>query len=83
MAKSWQLQEAKNRLSEVVNEAVERGPQMITRNGVETVVVLSLADFKKLKRRDESLVDFLRGSPLKGADMDLDRLRGLPREVDL
>lgn len=83
MAKSWQLQEAKNRLSEVVNEAVERGPQIITRNGVETAVVLSLADFRKLHRRDQSLVDFLSDSPLNGADLDLERSRDLPREVDL
>ena len=83
MGRSWQLQEAKNRLSEVVNEAIERGPQIITRNGVETVVVLSVADFKKLRRRDKSLVDFLSDSPLKGTDLDLERSRELPREIDL
>ena len=83
MAKSWQLQEAKNRFSEVVNEAVERGPQIVTRNGVETVVILSVADFRRLRRRESSLVEFFMESPLKGADLDLERLRDLPREIDL
>ncbi|HVR27992.1 MAG TPA: type II toxin-antitoxin system Phd/YefM family antitoxin [Thermoanaerobaculia bacterium] len=83
MAKSWQLQEAKNRFSEVVNEAVERGPQIITRNGVETVVILSLADFRKLRQRTSTLVEFLMDSPLKGAGLDVERLRDLPREIDL
>jgi prevent-host-death family protein len=83
MAKSWQLQDAKNRFSEVVKEAVERGPQIITRNGVETVVILSLEDFRKLRRRESSLADFLMESPLKGAGLHLERVRDLPREVDL
>jgi len=37
----WPLQDAKNKFSEVVNNAVHRGPQIITRRGVQTVVVLS------------------------------------------
>jgi prevent-host-death family protein len=40
MARTWQLQEAKNRFSEVVEEALKEGPQVITRRGVETAVVL-------------------------------------------
>ena len=83
MTKSWQLQEAKNRFSEVVNEAVERGPQIITRNGVETVVILSLADFRKLRRRTSTLAEFLMDSPLKATKLDLERRRDLPREIDL
>ena len=43
MSRSWQLQEAKNRLSEVVDEALKEGPQVITRRGVETAIVLSSA----------------------------------------
>ena len=83
MARSWQLQEAKNRLSELVKQALERGPQIITRNGVETVVVVPVDEFRRLRQRQRSLVDFLNESPLKGADLELERLRDLPREVDL
>jgi len=39
MARVWQLQEAKNKFSEVVDEALKHGPQVITKRGVETVIV--------------------------------------------
>jgi prevent-host-death family protein len=83
VARTWQLQQAKNRLSEVVQQAIEQGPQIITRNGVETAVVLSFDEFKKLRRPEGSLADFLAESPLRGAKLDLERRRDLPREVDL
>lgn len=83
MATSWQLQEAKNRLSELINQALRKGPQIITRNGIETAVVLSVADFQKLHHRQRSLVQFLSDSPLRGAELDLERRRDLPREIDL
>jgi len=41
MARKWQLQEAKNRLSEVVDLALEEGPQTVTRHGKEVVVVVA------------------------------------------
>jgi prevent-host-death family protein len=37
----WQLQEAKNRFSQVVERALKQGPQIITRHGIEAVIVLS------------------------------------------
>jgi len=37
----WQIQEAKNKLSEVIDRALDQGPQIITRRGVEAVIVLS------------------------------------------
>jgi antitoxin Phd len=73
MSHIWQLQEAKNRFSEVVDEAIERGPQMITRRGVETVVLLSVADYRKMVRGAQSITQFFRNSPLVGEDLDLSR----------
>ncbi len=78
---TWQLQHAKNRLSEVVDRAVQDGPQVITRRGVETVVVVAVSDYRKLARPKQSLVDFLRASPL--ADLDLERDPDPGREVEL
>ena len=46
---SWQLQHAKAKLSEVIDTAEKKGPQMITRRGVETAVVVSLDEWRKLK----------------------------------
>jgi len=83
MSDQWQLQEAKNRFSEVVDNAIRKGPQMVTRRGVEAVVVISASDFKKIKRGGDDLVDFFRKSPLRGARLDLTRLKDYPRGVDL
>lgn len=83
MKRVWQLQEAKNRLSAVVNEATHHGPQIITRHGVETVVVLAMEEYKQLVAPKTSLVDFLRRSPLAGAGLDLARSSDRGREVEL
>lgn len=48
MSKSWQLQEAKNKFSQVVDEAQSKGPQTITRHGKEVAVVLSASEYYKL-----------------------------------
>ena len=83
MAK-WQLQEAKNRLSELVRKATEEGPQVITLRGDDAVVVVAANEFHKLARRPKgSLVDFLRKSPLGEADLDLARSRDTGRRVKL
>ena len=46
----WQLQEAKNRFSELVNKVLSEGPQVVTRRGEEVVVIVSNEEFKKLKK---------------------------------
>jgi prevent-host-death family protein len=79
MTRSWQLQEAKNKLSEVVDEAQHDGPQIITRRGEEVAVVLSYEDYTRLRRPKQDLVAFFRASPLVGEDMDLERDRSLAR----
>ncbi len=66
MARVWQLQEAKNKFSEVVEEAIASGPQVITRRGVETVVVLSYDDYRSLLLKRKKLSVFFRESPLVG-----------------
>jgi len=83
VARSWQLQEAKNRLSEVVDRAVSQGPQVITRRGVETAIVLSCADYHRLAAKRESLSEFFRNSPLAESEIDLERDKSPTREVAL
>ena len=65
--------EAKNRLSELVAAANNGEPQVITKNGVETAVLLSYTDFCKLTTRQESFTNFLLNSPLHNADIALTR----------
>jgi prevent-host-death family protein len=79
----WQLQDAKNRLSEVVDKACREGPQTVTRRGRPTVVVVSVTDYRRLRKGGSGLVDFLRRSPLKSVELDPKRARDLPRKADL
>ncbi len=79
----WQLQEAKNRFSEVINKALGEGPQIVTRHGEEIVVILSKAEYKRLLKSRTGLLDFFRRSPLVGIELDLKRDQSLPRDIDL
>jgi antitoxin Phd len=83
MAHNWQLQDAKNKFSKVVEDALKEGPQVITRHGVETVVVLSLADYRKILLRRKGLVEFFQESPLAGVELDLTRDAGPARNTDI
>jgi prevent-host-death family protein len=81
--RTWQLQEARNRFSEVVNEALHQGPQVITRRGAETAVVLSIQDYRGMRRPETDLVDFFQASPLAEVELDLERGRDTGREIEL
>lgn len=83
MSGAWQLQEAKNRLSQVVERAVREGPQVITVHGKPTAVVVSVDEYDRLARDGCSLSEFFAASPLRDLDLDLERHAGLPREVAL
>ena len=76
----WQLQEAKNKFSQVAEEAVTYGPQVITKRGEEAVVVISKSEYDRLTRPKNSLLVFLRDSPLAGSDLSVDRDAGPGRE---
>jgi antitoxin Phd len=79
MKRVWQLQEAKNKFSEVVEEALSDGPQVITKRGVEAVIVLSYSEYRKLLASQKKLSEFFRQSPLVGSDLDLNRDRSAVR----
>lgn len=78
---SWQLQEAKARMSELVKQA-QRSPQGITLHGKPVAVVVSQAAFESLSRASTSLLDFMQASPLAGSDEPkFRRNRSLARQV--
>ncbi|MBW1800009.1 MAG: type II toxin-antitoxin system Phd/YefM family antitoxin [Deltaproteobacteria bacterium] len=81
--KQWQLQDAKNRFSEVVDKALKQGPQIVTRRGREAVVIMSVEEYRQLTRTETNLVDFFRKSPLRGVHLNLDRDKDFAREIDL
>lgn len=73
MTQVWQLQEAKNKFSKVVQEAVDSGPQVITRRGTEVAIILSMAEHRQLLAKKQKLSTFFHESPLAGAEIDLER----------
>lgn len=80
----WQLQEAKNKFSEVVEGALSQGPQVVTKRGVEAVVVLSCKDYRKLLSSPKPISEFFRQSPLTEVDIDLKRNKDDVRsDIDL
>lgn len=85
MARKWQLQEAKNRLSEVVDLALEEGPQTVTRHGKEVAVIVSKDDFDRRRRAGTrgTIVSFLRGLAFRTAHLDLERSRDRARDIEL
>ncbi len=79
----WQLQQAKNQLSEVVRKAQSEGPQIITLHGKDAAVVVSAKEFGGFSRRKGSLLDFFRESPLTGIELNVTRSKDTGRKVKL
>lgn len=79
----WQLQEAKQRFSELVNKALDEGPQVVTRRGEEVAVIVSKEEYQKLLKSQSSLLEFFRQSPLVGSELNLERDRSFPRRTQL
>lgn len=63
ITKSWQLQEAKNHFSEVVERAIRDGAQTVTKHGKPAVMVISVADYQKSVAPRKSLIALLRECP--------------------
>jgi prevent-host-death family protein len=59
----WQLQEAKQRFSEIVRQAHDDGPQVVTRRGEEVVVVVSIEEYRRLSGSKPDFKDFLLSAP--------------------
>jgi prevent-host-death family protein len=78
----WQVQEAKSRFSEVIEEAAKKGPQVITRHGTRTAVILSIADYQALTAQKSNLRDHLLGGP-KVDSFEVKRRRDYGRKVAL
>ncbi len=82
----WQLQTAKARFSELFRRARSEGPQYVTRQGKEAVVVLPAEEFERLTeraRQPRSLVKFFGKSPLAKVKLNLERRSDYGRDIDL
>ncbi len=59
----WQLQDAKSRFSELIDDTLEKGPQVVTRRGIETAVIVSIEEWRKLKNeKQQTWKDLLLGA---------------------
>jgi prevent-host-death family protein len=78
---AWQLQEAKQRFSELVRRAEAEGPQVVTRNGRDVVVVVAAAEYHRDRKPPMDFKEFL----MSGPDFDLldiQRVKDRAREID-
>ena len=82
--RSWSVQDAKNRFSEVV-EAARRQPQMVTKHGKPAVVVVDVAEYERLRCADKAkaptFAELLLSMPQDGGDFRPSKAR--LRDVDL
>jgi len=80
---TWQLQEAKAQLSELVRLCSSDGPQILTIRGKEEAVLISKKQYEKLTAKKLSFTKFMRNSPLKGIKLKLSRNKSFDRDIDL
>ena len=78
----WQVQEAKTKLSEVIDRAISEGPQTITRHGKARAMLMSVEEYEALQRKKPNFVDFLLSGPTF-EDIDIERSKETGRDIDL
>jgi len=71
--RSWNLQDAKARLSELVDRCLVGEPQVILRRGRPAVVVLPFSEYERQAGPRESLLSFFQRSPLRAVNIDVER----------
>lgn len=79
----WQYQEAKAKLSQVMDQVQEKGMQTIIRNRDEVYIVLTKKKFDEYCKHETSLIDFFLNAPYSEVDIDVERSRELSRDFDL
>ncbi len=78
---NWQLQEAKNKFSHVVEKALHDGPQFVTRRGKQCVVVVSIEEFEKSFHYRQDLKTYLLNVP--HVELEIERSKDSFRDVDI
>ena len=78
---TWLLQDAKAKFSELVGLCLREGPQLVTRHGKNTAVVVAYDEYQKLIAPRVSLAGFFRSAPR--VELDVARSTDHGREVDL
>jgi prevent-host-death family protein len=79
---TWPIQDAKTRLSEVIERARTEGPQTLTRHGTERAVVLSIEEYRALAVLKPNFRAYLLGGP-KVDDFSIERDHDMGRDVEV
>ncbi len=79
----WTVAQAKAKLSEVIENAHKHGPQIITRNGRRTVVIVAAEEWERKTKRAGNLADFFAASPLRGSGLTVRRSKDRLRKTGL
>jgi len=80
---TWTVAEAKAKFSEVLDQARSQGPQVITKHGRDAAVVVAAEEWERKTKRVGNLAEFFAGSPLRGSELKVKRVKGKLRRVDL
>lgn len=81
MEDTWTVAAAKARFSELIDRATSVGPQVVTRSGQTTAVVVSAEEWFRKTKRSGTLTEFLASSPLRGSGLTIERRRDRPRKT--
>jgi prevent-host-death family protein len=86
----WQIQDAKQRFSEMIRAVASEGPQVITRHGEDVAVVVDIGEYRRLTRPAVDLASTLLGGPKLDngavdvfAEIEAERKADVGRAVDL
>ncbi|GIH11122.1 hypothetical protein Rhe02_91890 [Rhizocola hellebori] len=79
----WQVQEAKQRFSEVLRAAEAGEPQIVTKHGEEIAVVIDMAEYRRLRGEPATFMEYLGADPAADDTFTVERSHDLPREIDL
>ena len=78
----WQVQDAKQRFSELIRQARSDGAQFVTQHGAEVAVVLDIDEYRLLSGQSTDFKQYLLAGP-HSDELVVERSRELPRSVDL
>lgn len=86
----WQIQDAKQRFSEMIRAVAQDGPQVITRHGEDVAVVVDIAEYRRLTRPAVDLARILLGGPkidngdaMVFTEVEAERKTDFGRAIDL
>ncbi len=83
----WKLEDAKNRFSELVRRARREGPQVVTKHGRESVVVLGIEEYRSMTEPPGGLAGFFSDSPfgeaIRAGELTIERSPDFGRDIEL